>query len=342
MRSGMRCATCGTENAPDSRFCGGCGARLEPSRAAPTVKVPDDAPIAPPTGGHHHVPPVRIPTPVPASFPTPPPGSLNAIGHLPTPAPGTLSHGSMPPQPRAGSIAPQNAQPAIPSTVNRAASPPPVMSSPSLSMAAAPRRSGALIAFVLVADLGLAGAGAYMLLEGLRKPKADARPAQKTEASTPAPSPVATAPAPAAAPVAAPGSAAPEPPKSEPVAARDPRKDPKRHADTKSGGGKLESPEDPYGAPAPDLSQDIERAAGASLGSFHTCLQTAIQTQPIHGDVRIAFTIEPDGHVDHAQAVVNTTGSDALATCLSATIATWTFAPHPGPAASYERPFNYP
>ena len=338
---GMRCPTCGTENAQDSRFCGGCGARLEPARVAPTVKLPDDAPIAPAS----HVPPVRLPTPVPASIPTPPPGSLNQIGHLPTPAPGSMSLGSLPPQPRAGSIPPQNAQPAIPNTVNRAASPRPgtpppvVMSSPSLSMAAAaPRRSGALIAVVLVADLGLAAAGAFMLAKGLHKP--GAKPAQKAEGTAPAPTQVAAAPAappPAPAPAAAPaGSATVEPPRPEPVSARG--KDTKHHADKKS-----TSPEDPYaGQVAPDLSADVERAAGGSVGSFRACLQDAIQTQPIHGDVRVAFMIQPDGRVDHAHAVVNTTGSEPLATCLAATIATWTFAPHPGPAASYERPFNYP
>lgn len=341
---GMRCPTCGTENAQDSRFCGGCGARLEPARVAPTVKLSDDAPIAP----AHHVPPVRLPTPVPASIPTPPPGSLHQIGHLPTPAPGSMSLGSLAPQPRAGSIPPQNAQPAIPNTVNRAASPrpgtpPPVaMSSPSLSMAAAaPRRGGALIAVVLVADLGLAAAGAFMLVKGLHKPSA--KPAQKTEAATPAPTPVATAPSAAPTTAPAPGAAAApapppaaEPAKPEPVAARG--KDTKHHADKKS-----TAPEDPYaGQVAPDLSADVERAASASVGSFRACVQTAIQMQPIHGDIRVAFMIEPDGRVDHAHSVVNTTGSEPLASCLAATIATWTFAPHPGPAASYERPFNYP
>src|ERR1700760_2523072 len=41
---GMRCPSCGTENAPDSRFCGGCGARFGPpsARVAPTQKISDD------------------------------------------------------------------------------------------------------------------------------------------------------------------------------------------------------------------------------------------------------------------------------------------------------------
>jgi len=43
----MRCPTCGTENVPDSRFCGACGAKLTPAenRVAPTEKIPDDAPF---------------------------------------------------------------------------------------------------------------------------------------------------------------------------------------------------------------------------------------------------------------------------------------------------------
>ncbi|MBC7974362.1 MAG: zinc ribbon domain-containing protein, partial [Myxococcales bacterium] len=49
----MRCPSCGTDNAPGSRFCGGCGAKLAVSaRLAPTQKITDDAgypqPPAPP------------------------------------------------------------------------------------------------------------------------------------------------------------------------------------------------------------------------------------------------------------------------------------------------------
>src|SRR5687768_2039256 len=47
----MRCPSCGTENEPDSRFCGGCGARLG-GTLAPTHKIVDTGPaqaVAPPT-----------------------------------------------------------------------------------------------------------------------------------------------------------------------------------------------------------------------------------------------------------------------------------------------------
>jgi hypothetical protein len=333
MLLGMRCPSCGTENAPDSRFCGGCGARLEPSRVAPTFRIPDDA---------------AYPAPQPA-VPTPPPGSLHAIGHLPTPAPGSLQ---MPPQPRLGSIPPTNPAPAL----NRAASVPPTerlpskppgsipptdvqrptprpaVPEPSMSMPAVPRRSGALIAVVVIADLGLAAAGSALLMKGLQKPKPAAKPALKTEALPPPAAAAATdltVPAPAPPPTITP----PEPAKPKEAAKKAPvvaKPAPKK---------KTTAPVDPY---APDLAADIERMAQRSVGSFRNCLSQAIQTQPIHGDVRIAFVVQPDGRVDHARVASDTTESPQLATCLAATIATWTFAPHPGPAASFERPFNYP
>jgi hypothetical protein len=336
----MRCPTCGTENAPDSRFCGGCGARLEPPRVAPTFKIPDDA---------------AYPAPAQA-LPTPPPGSLDAIGHLPTPPPGSLQ---MAPQPRLGSIPPTNPAPAMnrlastppterlpsrppdvqrvasipPTDVQRHVSRPPVAPpEPSLSMPAVPRRSGALVAVVVIVDLGLAAAGGALLYKGLQTPAA--RPAQKSEAARPpAPAPIAadlTAPAPPPPPVIAPP--APGPPAPSPKPATAAKKAPVV-AKPKA------APIDPYGS---DLASEVDRMAAQSVGSFRNCLAQAVQTQPIHGDVRIAFEIEPDGHVDHARVALDTTESPQLATCLAATIATWTFAPHPGPAASFERPFNYP
>jgi hypothetical protein len=275
MAFGMRCPSCGIEIAPDSRFCGGCGARLEPPRVAPTIKVPD----APPAGP-------------------------SAIGYLPTPMPGSL--------------------PPLPSHAPAPRPAPVEASSPSLSMAAAPRKSGVLITIVLLADLGLAGAGAGLLVKGLHKAK-----------GTPAHTPIAPTPPSPAAPSPAPAPAGTEPPKAEPAAAR-PNTDPKHHADPKR------APEDTYAAPTPVLATDVDRMANDSAGSFRECLQTASQNQPIHGGIRIALLVEPDGKVDHTQTVVNTTRSEPLASCLSQVIMTWTFAPHPGPAASFERPFNYP
>jgi hypothetical protein len=54
----MRCATCGTENAPDSRFCGGCGGRVAAAgNLARTQKVVDDG--AAPQVRSPSVPPER-------------------------------------------------------------------------------------------------------------------------------------------------------------------------------------------------------------------------------------------------------------------------------------------
>lgn len=340
MLLGMRCPSCGTENAPDSRFCGGCGARLEPPRVAPTFKITDDA---------------AYPAPQQA-IPTPPPGSLNQIGHLPTPTPGSLA---MPPQPRLGSIPPTNpaqaiARPSSAPPTDRLPSKPPdapppaarvptpvPAAAPSMSMPAAPKKSSALIAVVLIADLGLAAAGGALLFKGLQKPKAAAKPAQKTEAR---PAPASAAAADVSAPPPAPAISPPAPPAKVEKTAPAPKEAAKKApVVTKAKAGKLDGPVDPYaGAAAPDLRADIDRMAEQSVGSFHNCLSQAIQTQPIHGEVRIAFVIEPDGHVDHARVAQDTTESPQLSTCLAATIATWTFAPHPGPAASFERPFNYP
>lgn len=96
LSGGMRCPSCGTENAPDSRFCGVCGMQQpqpapSAARLAPTAKIPDDAPLAPPS---------RSVAPVPASGPVsyappsmPPPGQAGLTtrpgGHVAPARPST-------------------------------------------------------------------------------------------------------------------------------------------------------------------------------------------------------------------------------------------------------------
>jgi len=291
------------------------------------------------------------------------------LGNLPTPPPGSMSYqrpSSIPPTNNPSSIPPTNNPASIPPTNNsisrppsapvsgpptqpprRASTPAPAaMSSPSLSMMP-PRRSGAMIAFVLVLDLALAAAGSTLLVKGLAKPKAtDAKPASVApHAEVAAPTPAAVAVAPAAAVPEPIGSAAPEPPAAvDKTVARDAKKKLPPKPDTKK---KAEGPVDPYGGAAPpvpgaDQTAEIEAHARDSFGAFRRCFEDAIHAGPIHGDVRIAFVVQPDGRVDHTKPVVNTTGSEPLASCLAQTIGAWTFAPHSGAAASYERPFNYP
>jgi zinc ribbon protein len=158
----MRCPSCGTENAPDSRFCGGCGARLhasEPPRdkpvLAPTQKISDDAPMPPQrpsTAPPPPSPPPSIPPSVGLSGPRSQP-NVQAVQRQPSVPPSMPPPAYAPPPPSA----PRAAIPAPPAMVSRG----------SMSMPIRARRPWGLIAVVLVIDLGLAGAGAWMLSEGL-------------------------------------------------------------------------------------------------------------------------------------------------------------------------------
>jgi hypothetical protein len=167
----MRCPSCGTENAPDSRFCGGCGARLGASaqRLAPTQKISDDAsyPQRPAASGGGHggqavAQPGGGPRPVPPA------------AYAPAPQPSA-------PPPRAISSAP----PAVQATAR-----PPngsQLDDPSLSMPIVARRPWGLIIFLLLLDLGLGAAGIWMLIEGLGdKPSAKSAAPRSSASATPA------------------------------------------------------------------------------------------------------------------------------------------------------------
>jgi hypothetical protein len=227
------------------------------------------------------------------------------------------------------------------------------MESPSVEM---PRRSpSALIAAVVILDLGLAAAGAMLLVKGLEKPAAETKsqpapppaaaptpPAPKSATSEPVPdpSPAVAAPAPAAALVAAVAAA---PPKD---------RHHRKVATTKkgSGTGSASSPLDPYDAdtegpsdpapsdPGPSLATEIERKAAASRGVFDLCRSSA---GDVHGTIQIAFRIESTGHVAHIAPVENSTNNPQLATCLCNTIAAWQFAPRTGAAVDFVRPFQF-
>ena len=179
LASGMRCPTCGTENAPDSRFCGGCGARLAGSaqRVAPTQKISDDAsfPQPPrqfttaPGHGAHVAQPAAAPRPVPLA-----PPHAHAASGSPA-AQGSLPQGSVPQKPRT----PTNASPSgyantpLGNAPNGSAkhTPPRARTAqvddPSLSMPIAAQRPWGLIIAVLLIDIGLAIAGGWMLAAGL-------------------------------------------------------------------------------------------------------------------------------------------------------------------------------
>ncbi|HMG20122.1 MAG TPA: hypothetical protein VK607_02350 [Kofleriaceae bacterium] len=175
----MRCPSCATDNAPDSRFCGGCGARLAASgaRVAPTQKIADDARFQPrqlsPAGSAVPVtaPGVAPPRPIPAS---------PFMPHGAPPAQPPLGVGSVAPRPMtAAPVAaamprPITAPPAYaggPGPARPRSSPRPqiaVVDDPSLSLPMPARRPWGLMFVVLFVDLGLAAGGVWMLTQGLR------------------------------------------------------------------------------------------------------------------------------------------------------------------------------
>lgn len=217
--SGMRCPSCGTENAPDSRFCGGCGARTAPSTVAPTQKISDDAPMPQQPagyGGGYSVPPSNYSIPPqnsgPAALPPPPsipptnnaygsgPGSIpptnNPYGNRPGSIPPTnVGPGSIPPTNVGTGSQPPHLRPGTesqgPGTVQRRASVPPVTGpTPSLSL---PKKQGGgtrwgVVIFVLLLDLGLAATGAYLLQAGLAE-GATSTPTASVTSSSGTPSP---------------------------------------------------------------------------------------------------------------------------------------------------------
>jgi hypothetical protein len=249
------------------------------------------------------------------------------------------------------SIPPQNNGPASipPGTYRAPASIPPTNNAyasrePSMSMPALPQTRWGLIAVVLLLDIGLAAAGAVMLQRGLAKPDApaasdgSAKPATTTgqAAAAPAPTP----------PVTAPGG--PSPAVSASIAtiansgsATATPSDPKSEKKSEPVQAKKSSPPPQHDVVKNELGAEIELAAARSRGDFDKCYDDASPDIHLKGRVDIAFTVLPDGRADDPHAVQNDTGSQQLATCLSATIAHWAFASHPAKPVLISRPFIY-
>jgi zinc ribbon protein len=201
----MRCPSCGTDNAPDSRFCGGCGTRVAVSsqRVAPTQKISDDAsfpqrqlerqlaPGGPGSAVPITAPGVMAPRAAPATPFLPqgvPPAQRPLAGGSAAPArPATGA--PITPAPRRQAVVVEDSRGATRAGGNgpaRPVQPPadrnigPRSVDPSLSLPTAARRPWALILVVLLIDLGLAVAGVWMLTQGLRD-----RPGRPAPAGTP-------------------------------------------------------------------------------------------------------------------------------------------------------------
>jgi hypothetical protein len=249
----------------------------------------------------------------------------------------------------------------IPPTPSPIATPPPQIArvpEASLSIPTARPRTG-LVATILVIDLALAGSGGWLLAQGLAAPHAvDHAPAPTTAAP---PAQTSTAPPPPATPaigsagsatvIAAIGSAdagsgSASPPRLIPPA-------PSLHATTPAAPAAPVAPvpaapirhppgpQDPYDADHL-LDNEVDYAATRAAPELERCLEAALREAPVHGAIRISFTVALDGHVEHARPAQNTTGSASLAGCLVAEISTWHFENHPAHPTSFVRPFSYP
>ncbi|MFT3693598.1 MAG: hypothetical protein QM831_10695 [Kofleriaceae bacterium] len=330
----------------------------EPSRVAPTAKIPDDAPFPPHLGGSP-MPISKAPVSVAPNGPTtlsPPtysPASIppqnNGTGPASIPPQNNYISGpaSIPPPSRSpGSIPPTN-NPYPPTDLGFGKPVPPRrMAEPSMSMPAVQQPRWGLIIVILVLDLALAAAGAVMLAKGLAKPDAAA------PSSTPAPT---TKAADTAKPVEAPtaqanvekkdvaasiiaaangsntGSAA------QADANTTPKKDPPKQ--TVATKGKA-SPQDPYADPPSNKSVagEIELAMVRSKADLAYCQEDA---GGVHGRIDIQFTVLPTGAVDDLKILGNTTGNQALATCLVGVMTKWAFATKPTAPTNFVRPFIY-
>jgi hypothetical protein len=304
----MRCPACNTENTPDSRFCGGCGAKLaiaEP-RVAPTAKIPDDAPFQAPAPGAYT--------------------SAYAAGPI--------------------SYAPPSMPPRMPSSPP-VAPPPTRVPEASLSMPVPRRRTG-LIATVVVIDLVLAGAGGLLLAKGLEPPAAPVSisPAPTpTPTPSPPPTPQTTSITPAApigsAADVAIGSALDHIAAATPTPPPAPPPTPQHVAAKKPAPTSPPAPIDPYDM-SHALANEVELAASRAGPDFEHCLDAALRENAIHGAIHVSFNVVADGRVATPKITQNTTGSSSLATCLTTIISGWTFATHPAHATSFTRPFSYP
>jgi hypothetical protein len=178
----MRCPSCGTENAPDSRFCGGCGTRvaMSGSRVAPTQKIADDASFPQHQIGGSAVPvtapgvaPARAIPAAPFMAPRqpaaqPPFGVNPASPARPITAPPIAP--VAPPMARAAPepFAPEPYAASAPSAPRSAPRPQiAIVHDASRSLPIQARRPWGLMLAVLAIDVGLAVAGAWMLDQGL-------------------------------------------------------------------------------------------------------------------------------------------------------------------------------
>jgi hypothetical protein len=155
-----------------------------PTQAVPSLAhaqtYANHGPASIPPPGYHSIPPTNHTSIPPATY-----GSIPPANNPASVPPVNNAYGSQPPRARAepASGPRTGPQPVAPGTVQRRATAPPAApTTPSVSL---PRKGGGtrwgIVLFVLVIDLGLAAAGAWMLRAGL----ADTAPAPTTQPAHP-------------------------------------------------------------------------------------------------------------------------------------------------------------
>jgi TonB family protein len=96
------------------------------------------------------------------------------------------------------------------------------------------------------------------------------------------------------------------------------------------------------GAGVFDANQ-VVRQIRARLRAIQNCYENELRKNPtLAGKVAVQFTIEERGNVTGARATENTTGSDAVASCVVSTIARFRFNPGPeGGSVAFSYPFVF-
>lgn len=93
------------------------------------------------------------------------------------------------------------------------------------------------------------------------------------------------------------------------------------------------------------LADQLERQSSRSKARFDRCYTQTTKALPadqaLAGDVEVAFQILPDGRVANAAVVHDTTGSTALGQCLLTVVTSWTFSSNATGALDFVRSFHF-
>lgn len=78
------------------------------------------------------------------------------------------------------------------------------------------------------------------------------------------------------------------------------------------------------------------------LPQVRACYERQLRNEPqLRGQITMRFAVGAGGRVVSTEVVVNSTGSDALAACVSANLRTWRFPEPEGGAVAFEYPFRF-